>query len=138
MVAKRLVLVVVMAMVLGSALAFTAYTMYYTEYAVIYDMNITVGDHVGFDVDNETLAFGMVMSGSTSSTRFILLGNDMDYPLRVEFKASGEFADWIDINNEQTILEAHETRKVPVSATAPSDAELGDYRGKMRIIFKKV
>ena len=135
---KQVIVLLVAALMLGAAVAVIAYSFFYIEGVKVYDMSIIVGDHIGFDVDNMTLAFGMVMPGSSSSTRFIVLENWEDRPLKVEFRASGDIADWVSLGSQEMILQPSEIKKVPVSATAPPDAEFGEYSGIIKIIFKRL
>lgn len=123
-------------------ISITATILFYSFYVIEdvreFNMSLIVGDHAGFDVDTEKLAFGMVSPGGNSCTRFIDLSNKKDYPLKIYINFYGDFADWVSVSNNYFILNPGEEKKLSFSASAPGDAAYGNYTGKVRFVFKRV
>ncbi|MCX6706858.1 MAG: hypothetical protein NT001_01815 [Candidatus Woesearchaeota archaeon] len=134
---KALILLAI-AIIIGSTVSMMFYSFYYINSIVTYDMSVVVGNHIGFDTDTDLLAFGMIMPGSSSSTRFINLDNYNDYPLMVEMKKTGEIAGWVTLSKENFIMDPHSNITLSTSAAAPPNAQLGNHTGKIRAVFKRV
>ena len=120
----------------------TATILFYSFYIIadVREFNITliIGDHAGFDVNTEKLAFGMVMPASSSSTRYVLLSNKKDYPLNVHINFYGNLAEWITVSENYFVLEPCEEKKLSFSASAPKGSAYGNYTGTARFVFKRV
>ncbi len=121
----------------GFCLAIVSYSFFYVEGAREYNASIMVGDHIGFNTDNTSVAFGMVMPGSSSSARFIKLSNKKDYPIKAEFSFSGDIARWIKARERRALLQPGEEKKIRLSADVPASVEYGNYTGKVRITFTR-
>ncbi|MFO8015685.1 MAG: hypothetical protein R6U32_01130 [Candidatus Woesearchaeota archaeon] len=134
---KKAALILIVALLAGILLAVLAYRGHCIDKVQHYNMSIIVGDHLGFDTDNRTLAFGMVMPGRGSCTRFISLKNKAARTMNVEFEGRGRIGDWISIDGTEIMLGPYENRTVRVSATPPGDAEYGNYTGVLEMTFRK-
>ena len=135
---KNIAAFVIIGLLIGFTAALMTYSFWYVEKVRVYNMTLIVYDHIGFDVDNETLAFGMVMPGTASSTRFLNVANGRDYPVLVQFTGTGEMAQWVSLHNTEIVLDPYETREVRVSANPPAEVAYGNYTGKFKIVFKKI
>ncbi len=120
-------------------ISITATMLFYSFYTVSdvreFNMNLIVGDHAGFDVDSERLAFGMASPGGNSCTRYVFVSNKKDYPLKVYINFYGNLADWVSVSDNYFILNPGEEKKLSFSATAPEGAAYGNYTGKARFVF---
>ena len=123
-------------------ISITATVLFYSFYTIAdvreFDMTLIVGDHAGFDVDSEKLAFGMVIPASSSSTRYVILLNKKDYPLNVYIDFYGNLAEWVAVSDNYFVLEPGEEKKLSFSASAPKGSAYGNYTGKARFIFKRI
>ena len=100
-------------------------------------MNVKIGYNLGLNVDGDSLKFGKLMPG-TSSERSILVNNNATYPLRVIILKSGYIADWVRVSENNFILKEKESKEVFFEAFAPLNEGYGEYKGKLKIIFKKI
>lgn len=94
-------------------------------------VSLTVGDHIGFNASNESLAFGMVTPGG-SSTRFVHLENKNSEPCRVTTHVRGELNAWTEVEKSSVLGQTAELR---VKVEAPEDAKPGEYAGSLEIAF---
>ncbi|MBU0535812.1 MAG: hypothetical protein KKE20_02520 [Nanoarchaeota archaeon] len=134
---KKAVLLMLIAVILGFTAAMMVYSFYYVDKVEVYDMKVEVGDRAGFDVDNKTLAFGIVIPESTSSTRYFSLDNNENYPVKVEFKTRGDMAKWVSLNQAAFIMEPGTNMTIPVSVSVPYGTKTGNYTGSIKAVFKK-
>ena len=123
-------------------ISITATTLFYSFYIIDdvreFNMSLIVGDHAGFDVDTERLAFGMVSPGGNSCIRFIDLSNKKDHSLKVYINFYGNFAEWVSVSENYFVLKPNEEKKLSFTAAAPKNAAYGNYTGKARFVFKRV
>jgi hypothetical protein len=96
------------------------------------NVKLRIGDYVGFNLDPESLNFGTVLPGS-GSTRTVTLRSEN--PLKVHISFEGDTAKWMNVSKNNFILNGTET--VGFSITAPNDSNLGNYNGKVIILFTK-
>ena len=134
---KKVIIVLALVFIIGASLAAISYSFWAVEGIRAYNMSIIVDDHIGFDTDNTTLSFGMVVPGAASSIRYIHLKNSNDHPVTAEFRCSGEMAEWVSLHGKERVLAPQEEAKVPVMAAAPKNTGFGNYTGLMRITFKR-
>ncbi len=88
--------------------------------------NVTIGDKLGFDVSENSLIFGILPSGSTS-TRSVIFTNENDFEVLVKIKATGNIAPLLDF--EETVsVKPKEQKNIGITAVS-GENELGDYVG---------
>ncbi len=95
------------------------------------DARIIVSDKVGFDLNSSALVFGEVLRGGSSS-RGVIIENNLDYPLEIEIYAVGGIKDFIMPIKEE--INGNEKKTITITAVAPENSELKEYTGK--IIFR--
>jgi len=120
----------------------TATILFYSFYIIAdvkeIDMSLLVGDHAGFDVDGERLAFGMVKPASNSCIRYINLSNKRDYPLRIYINFDGNLTEFVSVSDNYFVIKPDEEKKLSFSASAPRDTAYGNYTGTVRFVFKRI
>ena len=99
-------------------------------------MDIAIGDHIGLNVNNSMLHFGMATPGG-SSKRFMKLENKYSFKIKVAFQTYGDMAQWVQIINSSVVLRPNESRKVTFAAKIPNNVSFGNYTGYAKIIFKR-
>lgn len=128
--------------VIVAILSITATSLFYSFYKVDYvqefNMSIIVGDHLGIDVSEDKLSFGMVPPGKGSATRQINIQNSKNYPLKVNVHKYGEMKDWVSASPNSFVIRQNENKQVNFDARPPQGAEYGNYTGKVRFYFLKV
>jgi len=127
---KTLWILFVVAIVLFSTYMFLL--MYRVADVQTVDVDIEVGDIIGFNIDYDILNLGMVKPGD-GAIRDILIDNDRDRKYRFNVEARGEVKDWITINKEDFYLDSGEKTRVRITANVPRDAEFGEYYGEIVI-----
>jgi len=96
------------------------------------DVNFSIGDYVGFNLDQEVLNFGTTIPGGTS-TRIVELVSDK--PLKVHITVEGQVKDWMKISDNDFIMDGK--KEVGFAISAPVDMPKGNYTGKVTIFFMK-
>jgi hypothetical protein len=97
--------------------------------------SLSVGNRTGFNV-TEQLSFGMLAPGNAASRDDIILTNDYDFPIKVEFSVEGNIEPFL-IYEKVIYLNPGESKEVGVSTITISDEPQGFYSGKMIVVFKK-
>jgi len=98
-------------------------------------MYLTVGDHVGVNVDTDALWFGTVSPEGVSS-RFVTVTNNDTVAKNVHFDATGNLSSWIALPKD-AVLEPNGQRNFTITASVPENASYGNYTGKLLITFKR-
>lgn len=129
-------LLLAVAVITSIFLTYIVYNYVIIEKAYTLDMELKIGDHFGLNADADAIKFGMLMPG-TSSERSIIVNNNANYPLRVVILKYGDIADWVEISENNFVLEKKEGRYVIFEAFAPKNTNFGNYTGKVRIGFKR-
>ena len=122
------------------SLIFFMYSWYMNSKIVLereeIDAIIEVTSIAGFAVTNESLVFGRLPPG-TSSYKDIIITNDYDFPIRVEFKAKGDISDFL-VYYDIVYLDIGEEKIIPIETVKiPKGTPYGNYTGKMVITFKR-
>jgi len=97
---------------------------------------LTVGDHLGFNIDADAIYFGTVPIGA-SSNRDVYINNTKCDKVKVIIKTEGEIKDWIKVSNNNFILSKNEAKSVNFAAYVPDNAELRNYSAKVKIYLWK-
>jgi hypothetical protein len=100
-------------------------------------MDITVGDHIGTNVDADALHFGMVMKGGCSDRR-ITIKHEFDFPQKVVINVIGELQGWTSVDVNDFILDKNEEKEVKFKVCAPPEAIMDkEYTSTARIILMR-
>ena len=93
------------------------YTQYYTieSKSIPYDINITVSNKIGFNLDSDKIHFGRLASNSHAE-RSIRIENLQKYKVSIKLRADGEFGKNIVLNETPIILEPWNTACLPLPA----------------------
>lgn len=122
------------------------YTLFTVKETKILDMNLRIGDYIGFNLDNKALEFGTMEPGG-SSTRALQLENNYDFPLQVSVSFSPRNdldsilgrsrpikEEWITLSQNNFILESGKTADIKFTIK-PDETPLGNYTAKAIITF---
>ena len=121
------------------ALAFSGLTLILYPNLTNYEvrqvpMQIQVAEKLGFNTDPGDLNFGANFPGNTNK-RFMEIS--FEKRTRVIIELEGDFAPWVQISDDDFILEADETKQLTFTAYIPEEAEEGDYTGTAIFYFKR-
>jgi len=97
---------------------------------------VTVGDHLGFNVNNSALFFGTIQKGSYSFRSFVVK-NEKCESCKVEIKVGEQMEGWIEVSENNFLLKKGEYKELVAYAFIPEGSDLGDYEGKLIIYFWK-
>lgn len=89
---------------------------------------IQVGDHVGFNVDQQTINFGTALPGSTVE-REVVLTTDKDSLITLTI----EGLDFVSPHESHFVLEKGKTKRASILATVPKNQPPGGYNGTLII-----
>jgi len=134
---KQLVFLFAIIALVSVALTTLFYSFYIVEDVKVVPMDIKVSDHIGFNLDTDSMHFGISTSPGYAGRSFIL-SHDNEKPLRVEIKIYGEMADWVYIKENSFVLEPNVSKEVKFEVYVPENIEQGHYNGTIKIFFKRV
>ncbi len=97
-----------------------------------YDINFTIADRVGFDLDQESLNFGTATPGGLSHRTIEITS---DRPLKVHIVVQGEVKNWVNFSENDFILDGK--KEIGFSIKAPAGTPFGNYAGKVTMFFIK-
>lgn len=100
------------------------------------DMFVIVSDHIGVDVSDESLRFGMIIPGG-DATRTINISHKCRDNTIVNLKRLGDIAKFISLPKNNFILEPNKIEKLDISVNIPKDTEFRNYTGMLLIKFKE-
>lgn len=121
-------------------LAIAATTAFFTWYYVVdvqeVDIELIVADYVGIDASTGYLGFGGVPPGG-SGTRWIVIKNIYNTPVKVSIRAEGEVAPFVSMDYYKFSLQPGQNKTVIAAATVPDEFELGTYAGILQVWFTR-
>tara|TARA_Y100000310_G_C20487478_1_gene717538 strand:- start:89 stop:505 length:417 start_codon:yes stop_codon:yes gene_type:complete len=100
----------------------------YTEY----DVDYTVGDYAGFNLDEDAIHFGTIMQG-IKTKRSMDIYTDRDVEVRIYIAG----IEYITISEDVFFLKANEKKSIDLVLQVPLELKEGYYSGKIRVIYRK-
>ena len=97
---------------------------------------IIVSDHYGFAINGTALVFGMVTPGG-SATKKLTINNNYGEDIKVKIYSEGFLSNYLEVSENDFVLEENENKTLSFSAHIPTDLEYGNYTGKVFVIIKK-
>lgn len=97
-------------------------------------VSFSIGEKVGFDLNQTHLTFGVMPLG-VSFSRNIQIENNYDFPIVVNLDAKGNVSDFLFFE-KSFVLEKGEVKKIGISVDS-SGGELGSYSGKIMVEFRR-
>lgn len=99
------------------------------------DMYLTVGPYIGMNIDQTGIFFGTVPPGGEAE-RIITINNEDNWEKNVHFEASGNISSWVSLPGD-SVIEANKRTNFTIHVSVPTDAEYGDYTGKLHLALKR-
>jgi len=122
-------------------LAFTATIWAYSYLKIIsvnqFEITLSIGDRIGFDLGSQEISFGTMLPGSTAS-RTIKIENNEEFPLKVIVKHFGDTNKFVSIDKNNFVMLPEESGELNFLAEIPKNAEHGNYTGKVIIRTIKI
>ena len=97
----------------------------------IIEMKLKVRDHIGFNVESESINFGMAIPGSTATRSLELNSGNETY--RGVIFLIGNLAKWVEVSEKNFVFQGE--KSIGFNAKPPNDAQIGNYTGKAIIIL---
>jgi len=101
-----------------------------------FEMFLTVGDKIGFNIDTNAVYFGKTLPDSAAK-RDLLISNDFNEKVLVAVEKSGDLAGWVEPSQNDFYLNAKESKTITLTATVPADAKKSDYFGVVTVYYIK-
>ncbi|MFC1728652.1 hypothetical protein ACFLZ7_04300 [Nanoarchaeota archaeon] len=134
---NKFILILVLAIVFSIFLTkFIFYSFYVLDVQEL-DIYVDVIDQdgaVGMDLSTDALRFSHMPLG-TRATKWINVSTDV--PTKIIVQVSGNIQDFVYGNNS-VILLPNEIKKLEVTMNIPLEAELGEYSGKLTVLFTRI
>ena len=100
------------------------------------DINVTVGNYTGINIDNESLIYGTLLPSSSASRDINLTNGPVISSAHID--SIGYTSKWINIGENDFRLMPNEVKSVPIKISIPSDADYGNYTGTLRITLRRI
>mgnify|MGYP001607344352 CR=1 FL=1 len=108
------------------------------EQAYTMDMTVKVQQGVtGFDLNTSVVTFGKLKPGQQMD-RYFEVNNTGTRPVTVYVRTSGQLASWVRVNPRVfDVTPEQKTGKFTASIVIPSNADVGNYTGKLLVLVMR-
>ena len=134
------VIIILFVIVLFSMLlSFTAYSFYMVQEVQILEMEVSVGEVVGVNVDSDKLYFGTILPlYESESRREATFRNNYDFPVEVSVFFTGEMKDWVTLEEIDPVFLPGETNYLHFVLRLDTEIpDYGNYTGTAKIYVKR-
>lgn len=128
---SKAVLILIIIALLAFLISILTYSFWKVVFVQNYEVTLSVGDRIGFDLGEQKISFGTMLPG-TDSSRQIEMINSLNRPIKVIIKQSGNTAQFVSTENN-ILIGAKETVKIDFLAKVPLNTSYGNYTGKILI-----
>lgn len=112
-------------------MAYLSYTIIEIKY-VDFDYKVKGPAHIGFNAGTDALHLGIIQQGGSAHRDLILISEKR---ARILVKVYGD--DYVKPDENDFIMEAGQEKYLRFSVQLPRDIAIGNYSGKIRIVFKR-
>ena len=98
-------------------------------------MSLSVGEHVGFDVNTTAVTFGTVLPGGVVQ-RDLTITNTDGYDKVASFSVEGNISRFVRPPAD-ALAKAAANTSVGIKAEVPQDTTFGEYTGKLRVTLRR-
>jgi hypothetical protein len=112
---------------------FNNFAVFLTEEVDMY-ATVVEGRMIGVNTDTDAIYFGKVRKGGLS-TRKIIIDNNDEKPHLIQIKTFGDLSKWVYVSDNNFVLDPSGSKNVSVSCDVPKDAEVGNYTGKLQVVY---
>lgn len=102
----------------------------------VYEYSVIVGNHIGFNVDNDKIYFGTVPRGERSRRAIVV--KNTDKPSKVRIRAFGDLAGNIKLSDNNFKMQKNETKEITIFMFADSHTNYGKYTGNVIFLFTRI
>jgi hypothetical protein len=96
--------------------------------------NLVVSDRSGFNLENNSLLFGQLVPGGSSS-RNISFKNNFNFPVKIQVYGNGIMGYFIIPSN--SIIFSKSENILEINVKVPEDTRFGNYSGEITLIAKR-
>lgn len=100
------------------------------------DIQLTVANHLGFNVDTDRLYMGTVFRGNTASRKVLIENKEYEKSI-ARLKVFGELKDWTTVSENNFILKKGESKIIEITVNVPENAQLKDYNSRLILTFTR-
>lgn len=129
---SKAVLILIIIALLAFLISILTYSYWKVVFVQNYEVTLSVGDRIGFDLGSERISFGTMLPG-TDSSRQIEIANSLNKPIKVIIKQSGDTNSFVSTKENILFIEAKEAAKIDFLAKVPIGTPYGNYTGKILI-----
>jgi len=132
---EKAIIILILIVVISFLITYFVYDSFKPVEIKTIDMDLTVGNYTGFDVNTSALIFGTTVPNSYVK-RTINITNIDENNHKVSIKAYGELKEWTSISEDSFTLKGDETKEIDVEIRVPTDADRREYTGDLKILFR--
>lgn len=100
------------------------------------DIQLTVANHLGFNVDTDKLYMGTAFRGNTASRKVLIENKEYEKSI-ARLKVFGELKGWITVSENNFVLKKGESKIIEVKVNVPENAQLRDYNSRLVLTFTR-
>lgn len=97
---------------------------------------LTIGDTTGFDVSKDALNFGKITEGSIAYREDLVIENNYNFPVEVNFDVKGNISDYL-VYDKKVYFEPGESKNILFATIDPVNEPYETYSGKIVIEFRR-
>ena len=129
-----LILLVVLASVLGTTIAYVTYMRWHVldVRTTAVEFQVTAGQNIGFNAGTDKIYFGTVTRGGGGKREIVLLSK---VPAAAYIVPGPELNGWVLLSENPVLLEPDVLTKVGVVLAVPPDATPGNYTGTITTTY---
>jgi hypothetical protein len=133
----KLTVLVLVAILFSSLMTFFFYANFYVLKVDTMKMNGTIGDKVGFVLDNHALHFGTTYPGGMSE-KVVWFINDYEFPTRITIQTYGDLAPHVGVEENGFTIGPKDRKSARFIMKAPADIMNVTLNGTVRVTFTRV
>ena len=94
--------------------------------------NFIIDSISGFNVTTDSISFGAIVPGGMAKREDLIIKNDYDFPIRVEFEIIGNIEKFVNYEKE-IYLDIGEEKNIKFRIRVPKNEPFGEYSGDIII-----
>ncbi len=137
---KTTALLILLVFFIGAGTTLMYYSFYTITHMTIYDIQLKTMDanHIRFDA-GANLNFGALPAAGAIAKKEINLANTKDVPIEVDITITGTVSPFIQLEENNFILQPGETKKLPIYAIIPLKFnKLEEFSGEAKIRLVRI
>jgi len=133
---SKVIILMFIAFLVSATITSLFYVFYVITDIIEFDMDVEIGNKVGFNLDPDAIHFGTIFRGN-KGMRYLTINHSKNRPIKIIIKATKGMGEWLDYSDNYFLLEKNNKKMIILTLNVPKDASFGKYYGKLRVYIKR-